>query len=168
MAQAPTPAEDLLGTAATWQPAELVARWIGLGANVNATAPQYARTPLMNAVSSELEGAETLKLLLDRGADPNARTTEGETALDWAIYKGDRAKIAMLEARGAIRGNGPRREEIAPPAKGGIADPRISAEQEHRPSARCRSVVSRENVLHFLPPQHAAGDGRGDRQKEGN
>jgi ankyrin repeat protein len=126
MAHAPTPAEDLLGTAATWQPTELVARWIGLGANVNATAPQYARTPLMNAVTSELEGAETLKLLLDRGADPNARTTEGETALDWAIYKGDRAKIAVLEARGAIRGNGPRREEIAPPAKGGIADPRLS------------------------------------------
>ncbi|MGH9147556.1 MAG: ankyrin repeat domain-containing protein, partial [Vicinamibacterales bacterium] len=48
MAQAPVPAEDLLGTAATWQPSTLVARWIELGANVNATnAAQYARTPLM-------------------------------------------------------------------------------------------------------------------------
>lgn len=127
MAQAPVPAEDLLATVATWQPSALVARWIELGANVNATtAAQYARTPLMTAVTSEAEGADTLKLLLDHGADPNARTTEGETALDWAIYKGDRAKIAVLEERGATRGNGPRREEIAPPAKGGIADPRIS------------------------------------------
>jgi ankyrin repeat protein len=127
IAHAPTPAEDLLGAAATWQPTELVSRWIGLGGNVNAIVPgQYAKTPLMTAVASEAEGAETLKLLLDRGADPNARTTEGETALDWAIYKGDKAKIAVLESHGATRGNGPRREEIAPPAKGGIADPRIS------------------------------------------
>ena len=80
----------------------------------------------MNAVASEAEGADTVKLLLDRGADPNARMTEGETPLDWAIYKGDRAKIQVLEQHGATRGNGPRRAEIAPPAKGGIADPRIS------------------------------------------
>ena len=89
-------------------------------------AAQYNRTPLLTAVTSEAEGADTVKLLLDRGADPNARTTEGESPLDWAIYKGDRAKIQVLEQHGATRGNGPRREEIPPPAKGGIADPRIS------------------------------------------
>ena len=127
MSKAPTPAQDLLGTAATWQPTELVARWIELGANVNASnAAQYGRTPLLTAVTSEAGGADTLRLLLDRGADPNARTTEGESPLDWAIYKGDRAKIQVLEERGATRGNGPRREEIPPPAKGGIADPRLS------------------------------------------
>src|SRR5207249_8450549 len=41
-------------------------------------------------------------------------------------YKGDRAKIAVLEQYGAMRGSGPRREEIPPPQKGGIADPRVS------------------------------------------
>lgn len=129
LAKAPTPAQDLLGTTATWQPADRVAHWIDLGANVNAgagTTAQYGRTPLMNAVTSEAEGADTVKLLLERGADPNARMTEGETSLDWAIYKGDRAKIAVLEQYGAKRGEGPRREEIPPPAKGGIADPRLS------------------------------------------
>jgi ankyrin repeat protein len=127
MSRGLAPAPDLLVTAATWQPARLVARWIELGADVNATnAAQYARTPLMTAVTSEAEGADTLKVLLDHGADPNARTTEGETPLDWAIYKGDRDKIEVLEQRGATRGNGPRREEIAPPAKGGISDPRLS------------------------------------------
>jgi ankyrin repeat protein len=129
LSKAPTPAQDLLGTTATWQPADRVARWLDLGANVNAgagAAAQYGRTPLMNAVASEAEGADTVKLLLDHGADPNARMTEGETSLDWAIYKGDRAKIAVLEQYGAQRGNGPRREEIPPPAKGGIADPRLS------------------------------------------
>ena len=120
-------ATDILVTAATWQPTATVARWIESGANVNASNPaQYARTPLLTAVTSEAEGAETLKLLLDRGADPNARTTEGESALDWAIYKGDRAKIELLEGRGAKRGNGPRQEDIAPPATGGISDPRVS------------------------------------------
>jgi prenyltransferase/squalene oxidase-like repeat protein len=71
-------------------------------------------------------GAETVRLLLDRGADPNAKMTEGETSLDWAIYKNDRAKIAVLEEHGAVRGTGPRREEIAPPAPGGIHDPKVS------------------------------------------
>ena len=55
----------------------------------------------MNAVASEAEGADTVKLLLDHGADPNARMAEGETSLDWAIYKGDRAKIEVLEQHGA-------------------------------------------------------------------
>jgi ankyrin repeat protein len=122
-----TPTPDVLVTTAAWQPPDLVGRWIESGADVNArSAAQYGRTPLLSAVTSELEGADTLKLLLDHGADPNVRTTEGETPLDWAMYKGDRAKIAVLEQRGAARGTGPRREEIPPPAKGGITDPRIS------------------------------------------
>ena len=48
--------EELLDAAATWQPASLVARWIDLGADVNAAPAQYRRTALMNAVASEAEG----------------------------------------------------------------------------------------------------------------
>jgi ankyrin repeat protein len=124
LSNAPTPAQDLLGTVATWQPVTLVARWIEAGGDVNSSLPaQYARTPLMNAVTSEAEGPDTLKLLLDKGADPNAETTEGERPLDWAVYKGDRAKIQVLEQYGATRGHGPRRDEIAPPTGGGASDP---------------------------------------------
>ncbi len=127
MSKAPAPSQDALQPAATWQPANVVARWIDLGADVNGSmAQQYARTPLMNAVTSEAEGAETLKLLLEKGANPNAETTEGERPLDWAIYKGDRAKIQILEQYGATRGSGPRRNEIAPPVSGGISDPHVS------------------------------------------
>jgi ankyrin repeat protein len=128
MAHGAAPTPEILGAAATWQPADRVARWIDGGTNVNTGAgnAQYARTPLMNAVASEAEGADTVKLLLDRGADPNAKMTEGETSLDWAIYSGDRAKIQALEQHGAVRGTGPRRDEIAPSATGGIADSRVS------------------------------------------
>jgi N-acyl-D-amino-acid deacylase len=128
MSKSPASSPDLLGAAATWQPADRVARWIERGANVNtgASPAQYSRTALMNAVASEAEGADTVKLLLDRGADPNATMTEGETPLDWAIYSGDRAKIQLLEQHGAVRGTGPRHDDIPPPAAGGIADPRLS------------------------------------------
>jgi hypothetical protein len=128
MSKAPASGPELLGAAATWQPVDRVARWIERGANVNtgASPAQYSRTPLMNAVASEAEGADTVKLLLDRGADPNAKMTEGETSLDWAIYSGDRAKIQLLEQHGAVRGNGPRHDDVPPPAEGGIADPRVS------------------------------------------
>jgi N-acyl-D-amino-acid deacylase len=122
------PGTEVFNAATVWQPADRIAHWIDLGAGVNsnAGAAQYARTPLMNAVTSEAVTVETVKLLLDRGADPNAKMTEGETPLDWAIYSGDRAKIDVLRQHGAVRGAGPRREEIAPPAPGGIADPRVS------------------------------------------
>ena len=127
MSKGPQPAKDLISIVAMWQPAALVARWIDMGADVNAIGPgQYERTALMNAVTSEAAGADTVRLLLDHGADPNARMTEGETSLDWAIYKGDRAKMEALEQHGAVRGSGPRREAIPPPQAGGITDPRIS------------------------------------------
>ncbi len=127
MSKAAAPVDGLLEAAATWQPAALVARWIDLGADVNADGvARYRRTALMNAVSSEAEGADTVRLLLEHGADPNARMAEGETPLDWATYKGDRAKIEVLEQHGAMRGSGPRGDAIAPPAPGGIADPKVS------------------------------------------
>jgi ankyrin repeat protein len=127
MSKGPGPAPDLLITAAAWQPAALIDHWMASGADVNASnAAQYGRTPLLTAVTSEAAGVEMLKLLLEHGANPNVRTTEGESPLDWAIYKGDRAKIQILEQHGATRGNGPRREEIPPPAPGGIADARTS------------------------------------------
>jgi ankyrin repeat protein len=116
LSKAPGREPELLSAAALWQPTSLVARWIDAGGDVNASLPaQYARTPLMNAVSSEAEGADTLKLLLEKGANPNAEMTEGERPLDWALYKGDTAKARLLEQYGATRGRGPR-NEIPPPA----------------------------------------------------
>ncbi len=43
MSKAPTPNQDLLGTAALWQPANVVAHWIELGADVNASLAATVR-----------------------------------------------------------------------------------------------------------------------------
>ncbi|MBI2188257.1 MAG: ankyrin repeat domain-containing protein [Acidobacteria bacterium] len=117
--------EDALVGAVNWHPPSVTQRWIDQGANVNARGGSYNVTPLLRAASSEWAGSETVRLLLERGADPNAETTEGERALDWAIYRADTAKIAVLEKFGATRGRGPRRQPLPPPPSG-TDDPRLA------------------------------------------
>ncbi len=117
---------DALAGTVNWQSPELIQRWIALGADVNARAGSYGVTPLMRAASSEAASAKALQLLLERGANPNAETTEGERPLDWAVLRGDRDRVAVLERYGATRGKGPRRQELAAPSGNGIADPRLS------------------------------------------
>jgi ankyrin repeat protein len=109
-----------------WQEPELIGRWIDQGADVNARRGTYALTPLLNAASSELSHAQTLQVLLERGADVNAESTEGEKPLDWAIYGGDQAKIALLEQHGATRGQGPRSQLVAAPNREGGVDARLA------------------------------------------
>jgi ankyrin repeat protein len=121
--------KDTLIRASNWQSADLIARWIERGADVNARDAVYGRTPLHTAASSELAGAETLRLLLERGADPNAETIEGERPLDWAVYRADQQKIAVLEKHGATRGQGARRQELPPPDRKGPADARLAVSQ---------------------------------------
>jgi hypothetical protein len=80
----------------------------------------------MTAVASEQAGAGTVRLLLAKGADPNAEDLDGERPLDWAVYRADQAKIAALEQAGATRGHGPRQKTYPPPEAGGIPDPGVS------------------------------------------
>lgn len=109
-----------------WQSPAMLTRWIeSNGADPNARGGgAYGVTPLLTVAASEVAGADSLRVLLEHGADPNQPDGEGETPLDWATYRDDRAKIALLETRGARRGEGPRRADIAPPAAGGVTDPR--------------------------------------------
>ena len=120
---------DALAMSAHWQDPALIERWIEMGADVNARAGPYKRTALMTAAASEEAGAATVKLLLERGADPNAEDADGERPLDWALYRADRGKIEALEKFGATRGFGPRQKIYSPPEAGGIADPRISVDR---------------------------------------
>ena len=121
--------KDALAMTAHWQDTRLIEAWIERGADVNARAAPYNRTALMTATASEQAGAATVKLLLEKGADPNAEDIEGERPLDWALYRADRDKIAALEQFGATRGHGPRQKTYPNPEAGGIADPRISVER---------------------------------------
>ena len=108
---------DALLRATNWQRPDMISRWIAAGADVNAREAAYGRTPLVTATSSELAGADTLRVLLEHGAEPNVVTNEGERPLDWAVYRNDREKIAVLEQYGAKHGLGPRSEPIVPPTR---------------------------------------------------
>lgn len=111
---------------ATWQDPRLIEKWIGMGADVNAKATIYQRTALMTAASGEESSPALLRVLLEKGADPNAEDLEGERPLDWAVYRHDQDKIAVLEQFGAQPGKGPRHQTYPPPQAGGIADARTS------------------------------------------
>ena len=117
---------DALTIAVNWHDPKLIERWIGMGADVNATTGVYARSPLMTAAASEQAGAATLRMLLAKGASPNAQDTEGERPLDWAMYRADQAKVDVLREFGAKPGNGPRHEAYPAPEPGGIADAKTS------------------------------------------
>jgi ankyrin repeat protein len=125
MSKGAKPDAELLSVT-NWQPPNLVERWIDMGANVNAGVGPYNRTPLMMAVASEQAGVATVKLLLEKGADPNAEDAEGERPLDWAMYRADQSKIEVLRQFGAKPGHGPRQQAYPAPEEGGTPDARTS------------------------------------------
>ncbi len=106
---------EVMTGAAHWQDPKLLERWIAMGADVNARSAPYRRSPLMTAAASEQSSPATLKLLLEKGADPNAEDIEGERPLDWATYRADEGRIEVLRQYGAEPGHGPRQEVYPPP-----------------------------------------------------
>ena len=114
---------DTIAFAATWHDPKLIGKWIDMGADVNFRTGPYGRTPLMTAAASEQATPATLKMLLDKGADPNAEDSEGERPLDWARYRADRGRIDVLEQYGAKPGKGPRQQIYPAPEARTIPDP---------------------------------------------
>jgi hypothetical protein len=94
------------------------------GAGVNTPGTRYDRTPLIAAASSDEASIEILRLLLDKGADPNLKDKDGESALDWAMHRKDSAKIALLRQHGAKEGETAR--DLIYPKPQGISDPKVS------------------------------------------
>jgi ankyrin repeat protein len=98
-----------LAEAAQAGDALLVNRLLDHRANVNApvtTAPQALSrfTVLMAAAFSEWIPAEAVKTLVERGADVNAKSPNGETALDFALRHGNTPVVDLLRKAGAPEG----------------------------------------------------------------
>lgn len=80
-----------------------LARWLyERGADVNAAAENEARVAPVHAAAA-LCDRETMRVLLDRGADPNARQRMDFTPLHGAASRGDIAMAELLLAHGALR-----------------------------------------------------------------
>jgi len=62
-------------------------------------------TALMYAAISEGSPVGSVKALIERGADVNAKTVEGTTALDFALRQGDPAVVQLLRKAGAKEGD---------------------------------------------------------------
>jgi ankyrin repeat protein len=114
------------------------------GADVNARVTNVRRdmarrTPLMLAASSDLVPAEAVRLLIDRGAELNARGPDGETALDLARQNGHTAVVDLLTRLGSQEGN---RSAYPTPAAVPRPAPSVRAAVE-----RSLPILQRSDVL---------------------
>ena len=66
------------------------------GANPNVVTADLGETPLTIAASKNF--VKMASLLIANGANVNARDNSGDTAMDWAIYKGHTKMQALLRA----------------------------------------------------------------------
>ena len=95
-------------TVATHLDENLVARMIASVEDLNGRNSQLGRTPLSNAVAAEETPLANIRLLLERGADPNLAVVDDETPLNWAMYRSDQARIELLKSFGAKAAQTPR------------------------------------------------------------
>ena len=86
----------------------LLDRMLVAGADVNAPIKVLKSTPLLMATAAEQTRPDSLRWLLDKGADPNVEGTDGDRALDWASYRADQNRIDLLKRYGAKPGTSAR------------------------------------------------------------
>ena len=67
---------------------------------INTRSIRTNMTPLMWATYSEYDNPAIIQAFLDHGADPNLKTTDGSTALSWALKKGNTKTVALLRKAG--------------------------------------------------------------------
>lgn len=89
-----------VGLAIFFRHTELAHALIERGADVNAAARNAFRVAPVHAAAATRDAA-TMQLLLERGADPNARQQLGYTALHTAAQLGDEAMLDLLLLHGA-------------------------------------------------------------------
>ena len=77
---------------------QLISLFLANGASVNTQGPG-GRTALHLAVAASRP--DTLKVLLEKAADPNLRDAEGASPLDDAVWRGSVEEVALLLEHGA-------------------------------------------------------------------
>jgi ankyrin repeat protein len=75
----------------------LVKLLLDAGAPVN-VADDRGFTPLMIAVNSRTKNPDVIRMLLDRGADPEAKDASGRTVSQWAAIGANRKMMELLPA----------------------------------------------------------------------
>lgn len=91
---------DIFDAAARGDVAAIDRAILSEGVDVDLPHPESGATPLIVA-AAERAGVDAIINLLDRGADPNAKKTNGDTALHWACYHGDGDVASVLLNAGA-------------------------------------------------------------------
>ena len=92
-----------LGLAAFFKRREVVRYLLEAGADLRLASRQGGFTPLHSAVASEARAVdiEIVRMLLDKGADPNAKSQSGSTPLHTVAFTGDRESLDVLMKHGA-------------------------------------------------------------------
>ena len=80
---------------------EFVKTLLDAGANVTVREAR-GMTPLMLAVATDRQNLDVIRMLIDKGAEINAKDPAGETALDWARKFKAQAAIELLRRAGAV------------------------------------------------------------------
>jgi ankyrin repeat protein len=81
--------------------AEVVNALLPKTKDINTKNVRAGMTPLMWATINEHDDPRIIKAFLDKGARVNSKATEGDTALSWALKKGNTATVALLRKAGA-------------------------------------------------------------------
>jgi ankyrin repeat protein len=105
-AQANAPSADgysALGLAAFFKRREVVRYLLEAGSDPWPASRQGGFTPLHSAVATDAGAVdvEIVRMLLDKGAEPNAKSQSGSTPLHTVGFTGDRASLDLLLEHGA-------------------------------------------------------------------
>ena len=111
------------------------------GARINAVDEEFRSTPL--GVAARFGRIDSVRLLLDRGADPEKAAAEWATPLAWARKKGHR-EIERLLAGVAPRASGPRPAAPTPGAPEQAVVPPSPPPPQHLPVRPRLEALERE------------------------